>query len=483
MKKILTTLLSLAILLTAIPLTLTSCSGATILNGMKGDAQAMYFFYQVNKKAGKADSKKVEQTLYMKVDLDNTDYEQTTTATMTTIGKGKNMTALTQVVSHSIVNKSNTYTYNDYGYADGMMFQYNRELGAESKIKSPISVREYERFVAEQNQDGGEIIVGNGYSETMTCVQNEDKTWTATYEGFTEAGMVAFYKMLAGVEQMVTADHALADVRMTVNADRELYLSSISIEYLFEKNPEADTAVPEVRIDYKYEGWNNTVLAEPYDLSEFTEVEDVRYVERFLNALRDRETAESGSFEVRTTANVQYGKQAENTDNTQTVTFDSGDGYAFTVKTTRSNYDYTSAYRNGELTSEVRNHTSGNLVESTTERIRDYEAQSLVQQMMNSENIRGVDIVGAELTDRRDGVYRFTLGESVRKNLNSQYKSMYGSNIDTFNGYIDATVADGVLKSYVYNVDATLKINNETLTISIRMTVTFDTAASNLETV
>ena len=27
--------------------------------------------------------------------------------------------------------------YNDYGYADGMMFLYNRELGAESKIKSP----------------------------------------------------------------------------------------------------------------------------------------------------------------------------------------------------------------------------------------------------------------------------------------------------------------------------------------------------------
>ena len=483
MKKIITALVSLIILVVALPLAMTSCSGVTLLNSMKGDAQAMYFFYQVNKKASKADSKTMEQTLYMKVDLGNTDYEQTTTATVTTIGKGKKMTALTQVMSHTLVNKSNTYTYNDYGYADGMMFLYNRELGAESKIKSPMSVKEYERFVAEQNQEGGEIIVGKGYSETMTCTRNEDKTWTATYESFTEEGMIPFYRMLAGVEEMVTVDHPLTDVRMTVTADQDLYLSAISIEYLFEENPEADSAVPEVRIDYKYEGWNNTVLAEPYDLSEFTEVEDVRYVERFLGALQDRETAESGTFEVVTSASVQYGSQRENTDNVQSVTFDSNDGYTFSTKTTRSNYDYTSTYRDGKLTSEVRNHTSGNLVESTTDRIRDYEARALVQQLMNSENLRGLDIVDATLIDRKEGTYRFALGESVRKKLNSQYKSTYGANIDTFDGYVDATVVDGVLKSYVYKVDTTLKINNQTLTISVNMTVTFDKLQENGETV
>ena len=473
MKKIIIALLSLVLLVTAVSLTMTSCSKGLLLRTMRGDAKATYFFAVVNENAARADSFTMEQTMLLDMEVNGMDYEQTTVATVTNIGRDEDMSTLTQTVTEVVVNNIRTVSYNDYGYADGVMFLYSREEGSESKLKSPITVEEYEGFIAEQNHGEPGITVGEGYSDTMTCVQNSDKTWTATYENFTEEGMIPFYRMLAGVEYMVTADHTLSDVRLTCTADEKLYLVELTVEYLFEENPEAETEVPEVRIDYRYDGWNHTVLAEPYDVTYFHEVEDVRYVERFLKALRDRETAEAGSFDVKSEATAQYGNRQETEQTNQKVTFNTVDGYRFTLDSTQLGSDIRITYQDGRMTTSVYDSDTGELLETETDRMPDYEAQATVQQLMNNLSIRGLDIVDVKLTDGEKGIYRYDLGSSVRRRLDEQYYGLYGAHLDSFSGYIEATIVDGKLVSYTFDVYCSLELNHQNLSITTRATVTF----------
>ena len=475
--------LLLTALLSALACTLTSCGGTLRLHFLKGEEQAMYLFSTVNENAARATSCTVEQVLYLKLTLNGVDYEQSTTANVTSFGQGEDMTSVTRITREMTVGGTHTVAHNDYGYIDGMIFSCHREGDAVSKIKSLATAAEYESFTAEQNQDEPEIAVGEDYANTMSCRKNSDGTWTATFEDFTDTGMASFWDMLSGVESMVTAEHAISNVRMTCTADKALNLSSISIEYIFEENPEAESPVPVVRMDFRYSDWDKVSESELYDLSDFTEVDDIRYVERFLDALEDRQTAESGSLTVVNEMTASSGENTQRQNAAQIVAFDNSDGYRFTAKTIRATYDTIVTYRDGTLTSEVRDHKTGSLVNRQEESFRDYEAQTAIQQFMNGEDVSGIDLVSASMVSATKDLYRFNLGESVKNKLNSRYQSTYGRPIDTFDGYVEATIKDGKLESYTYVTTVTLTVGNLPMTVTSSTSVTFDTPVEGGEVV
>lgn len=483
MKKSFVKLMILAVLATVASLTLASCSRSLILFGMGESARAEYFYTAMERTAGKAASSSMKQTMSLIMELNGMDYEQTSEATITYIGEKEDFTYLEETVTTVRTDVETTMIYQDKGYADGMMFLYSREGGMQSRMKSPITPEEYNAFKTEMNADNPKILVGDDYCETMTCRQNEDKTWTATYEGFTEEGMKPFYAMLEGIEYAVTDEHKLVDVKMTCTADKDLYPIQTRIEYVFEEAEGAKSSVPEVTVQTDYEGWNNTVLAEPYDISKFTEVEDLRQVDLFLDALRDRETAESGAFKVDTRASSSFGDQYENITRIQEVTFQNYDGYRFTMDYRDGGYDYHATYRDGELTTVVTDQKTGDEVNRKTVSVRPYEAQATIQNLMDSESISALDIIDAELRNEEEGIYKFTLGGAVRKELNEQYKTAYGTDLDSFRGHINATIQDGKLQSYTYFINTTLTINGSTLNVSMSMTVTFTDVAEDGEAV
>jgi hypothetical protein len=61
--------------------------------------------------------------------------------------------------------------------------------------------------------------------------------------------------------------------------------------------------------------------------------------------------------------------------------------------------------------------------------------------------------------------------------VNDHYVSAYGTGIESFEGYVEATmtVDDGELKGYVYVVTVTMKLGDTAMTVTTRTTVTFDT--------
>ena len=471
MKKLLIRLLAVTLLLTAVALPLTSCTQTSRLLGMEGDERAEYFYSLINSKASFAASGYMEQTMSMKLDIGDVTYEQVTEGGITFVAEKDDFSYLEQVTTTVWTGGEKITSTEDRGYAKGMMFAYYKEGGDVTRLKSPITPEEYNEFQAELNAGEPEVKIGKDYSERMSCERGEDKTWTAVYEGFTEEGLKPFLAMLDGIEYTVMADHALTDVRLTYTADADLNMTSRVIEYVFEENKDADTRVPEITIESTYSGWNNTILEE-YDLSRFTEVEDLRHMDRFLKALRDRTTAEFGSFTVTTDASALYDGENEKTRTEQKVTYKNVNDFEFSLSFGEEGYDYKMDYKKGNCKTVIRDE-KGKVVHSETTPMTDAEAQGTVVQLMNSESISGVDLADIKVVDAEEGIYRFELSDAVKTSLNEQYELVYGTKARDFNGSLEVTVKDGKLMSYTYHVYSTLMLEGKILSVNVDMTVTF----------
>ena len=479
MKRILTLLLAAAMLF-ALALPMTSCSAAARLSRMDEAERAAYFYEVTDRNANYSRSGSYDQTMVLDATLNGVAYKQTTTATVTFISSRTDVTYLEQAKTVVDVVGGGTVIYSDSGYIDGMMFSYSKEGKNETKLKSPISVDDYAAFRQYQNASAPLVAVGEGLSETMTCQQNEDGTWTATYEGFTEEGMAPFLYMLRGVDYMVTAEHSITDVRMTINADAKLNLTSSRIEFIFEAKSKTSTPTPVVYMENKYNGWNNTTLSDPYDLSEFTEVDDLRAVDVFLEALLERECAESGAFDVKVVTTAKGSGYDDTVINRQKISFSSEGGYRFDYEYDKDGYDYKIGYRNGNMS--VRIYEDGEKVHSETVDMTDAEARGTVAHLVDPENISSEGIGNVEIVDAEQGIVRFELSDAFENAYKEDYE-LSGMTLTAFNGYCEATLAEGILTRYRYHMEMTIRIEGQTVKTTVDMTITFTDADSGAETV
>lgn len=469
MKRILTLLLAAALFL-GLALPMTSCSAAARLSRMEEPERADYFYRVTDRNMTFAQSGAYDQTMVLDATMNGVAYKQTTTATVTFIGTRDSLTYLEQAKTTVDVVGGGTVIYTDSGYTDGMMFKYSKEGKNETKLKAPISLEDYSAFRQYQNGGAPTVAVGEGVCETMTCKENQDGTWTATYEGFTEEGMKPFLYMLRGVEYMVTAEHAIADVRMTLTADEKLYLTSSKIEFIFEENPTSKAPLPVVTMENKYRGWNDTALSAAYDLSGFTEVEDLRAIDVFTEALLERSTAESGAFDVKVVTTANSSGHNNTVTNKQKITFSSEDGFSFKYDYDQDGLDYKTAYKDGEISVKV--YEKGKQVHSVEQEMTDAQARATVTQLMDPEGINAQSFCDVQIVDAEGGVVRFALSKSFENSYKEQYE-MSGMTMTAFEGYCEATLAEGVLTEYRYHMEMTLRVDGQTVKTKVNMTITF----------
>lgn len=483
MKKYVARLLVLAMLLTLAVLPLSSCSEVEKFARLEGDERAVTFYQMMETKTNEATSAQAVQKMSMKLDIGEMAYEQITDGSSTYIKNGDELTYLEQTTSTVWVGGEKIVTYEDEGYMNGMMFTYIKEDGVETKLKSPITAAEYEAFRDKQAEDVPDTYVGEGYCTDMTCEQAEDGTWTAVYQGFTEEGMKPFTYYLRSIETAVNAEHTLKDVRMTVTADAELTPVSMIMEYVFEEKENAETRVPNIKLETYFYGLNNTVLVDTYDISDFKELEDLRIIEDFLSAMQDREEAESGAFSVTTKSSGSYSGESVTETSVQNVTFKNHDGYEFTLDFEEEGYLFSTSYKKGSMTVTVREEKTGEKVHSESTDLTDFEAQATVQQLMNPVTVSTLDIVGATVTDAEKGIYTFNLGDSVKNEFSEEYEETYGAPVKNFKGHIEATMVDGELTEYTYHVYTTLSMEGITLTVTVDVTIVFSDLVEGGETV
>ena len=448
MKKFLTLLLSVGMLL-SFALPLTACSVSSRLKRMDENKRAVCFYELINEKKDAAISRSEERKYDLKTEIDDFPYEQTKKVTATFVWKDGEDSVVEKTVNTVWAEGERTVTYTDEGYMNGVMFVSNRKGEAESGLKSRISNEEYHAF-RHASKDAPRVLVGENDCTAMTCRQNKDGTWTASYEGFTEAGLEPFLYMLRGVDYLVIAEHDVTNVRMTVNADAKLYPTSVKIEYVFGKSTASDSAVPAVTLETFYRGWNETAPTEDYDLSDFTEVEDLPLVYKFMSALGERMVAESGTYsyslhQITVADGVSSGREFV-TD----ITFDTVAG-AFSLEMISNGIDWDNrsyftrlAYHDGTKYAETEQ--NGEVTETP---MTDNEARSVLISRLSIPSYEAFDISRTEAPDGAAGKYRLYFGEQMRSIYAETYADA-GGELKVFESYVDIVMDGDVLIECTY---------------------------------
>ncbi len=454
MKKIITILLT-AILFTSLVLPLASCSESSRLNRMDEAERAVAFYEMVEENGNKATSLSVKQSLYLKLDIGDVAYEQLNEGVSTYEDKDGEISMLEQTTTTVWVGGEKTVTYTDEGYMNGMMFTYNKEGKAVSKLKSPITWEEYEAFRDNQMEDVPEIGVGEGFCTTMTCKQGDDGIWTATYEGFTELGMKYFRYIVKGLETAIEAEHTLKDVRLTYVADKDLTPLSQKMEFIFDEKEGAETRVPVITAEMEITGLNNTVFSEEYDISDFTEVEDLRIIRRFADALEDRMTADCGTYTYTHHQTTVSDGEITGRDYVTDIRFDTIKG-RFSLDMTSEGTEWNNeaffsqyVYYDGIWRAKEKDRQTGEILVNEESPMTDSEARSVLVSRLIISEYYAFDIISTEVLDETAGKYRLYFGEQMRSRYAETYENS-GGKLTVFESYVDVILDGNVLNEYTY---------------------------------
>ena len=157
----------------------------------------------------------------------------------------------------------------------------------------------------------------------------------------------------------------------------------------------------------------------------------------------------------------------------QDVTFKNRDGMELTISYEQEGYLYSMVYRDGSLRTVVKEKKSGTKVADETTPMTNSEAQATISQLMNSEQIGGIDLADVQVLDAEAGKYRFKLSEAVGTGLAEVWEAALGGKQTEFNGYLEATVKDGVLMQYKYHVFCNVKVEKQAVYVNVDLTVEF----------
>ena len=416
---------------------------------MDENKRAVCFYELINEKKDAAISRSEERKYDLKTEIDGFPYEQTKKVTSTFVSKDGEDSVVEKTVNTVWAEGDRTVTYTDEGYMNGVMFVSNRKGEAESGLKSRISNEEYHAF-RHSSKDAPRVLVGENYCTAMTCRQNKDGTWTASYEGFTEAGLKPFLYMLRGVDYLVIAEYDVTGVRMTVNADAKLYPTSVKIEFVFEESTGSDSSVPAVTLETVYRGWNETAPTEDYDLADFTEVENLPLVYKFMSALGERMVAESGTYSYSLHQTTVADGVSSGREFVTDITFDTVAG-AFSLEMISNGIDWDnqsyftrSAYHDGTMY--VETEKNGEVTETP---MTDGEARSVLISCLSIPSYDAFDISRTEAPDGAAGKYRLYFGEQMRSIYADTYADA-GGELKVFESYVDIVMDGDVLIECTY---------------------------------
>ena len=432
-----------------------------MLKVLKGEAKAEYLMELSNKKMDEADSYKMEQNTFIKFELDNVLMEQKNTLSLTCVDDGETYFREEKNKSEMWVGDAEkTVWYRDVGYSDGMMFTQYQTDSEKNRLKSPISEEDFRAWLEQRSDDVPEPSVTEDTCKTITCMQSEDGAWTITCEDFTEEGLEPFRYLIREMEQAFTEEYDITDVHMTATLDKDFYPASIAMEYEFTEKDNATARMPELSVKATYGSWNSVTEEEAVrKLGAYDEVEDIRLIEKFLTTLSDRKSAQSGSFTAATNVIASYEGEEFRSETIQDVTFTGGEDYTYTLDYAEDGSVYDIDYKNGKLTTRVTDQGSGILKDKKTEDMSRGTAQLTVNQLMDPETFSGLDFESVTCVDAEAGIYRFGMSSAYRKEMAKVMEESFEGAIKDMEGYVEAVIVDGVLKSYTCHVDVTVGLS------------------------
>ena len=336
-------------------------------------------------------------------------------------------------------------------FYDGKMFIWNEQTDPSKttgdlvqRLYSPLTKEEFSQYLENKTDD---LDIDYNACVNSTFVQNEDKSWTLTYSGYTKKV----------IEEVVEAfgdelfEDEIVDMEITIQANKDFTVKEIVINMVFE-----DSATSSFQIRQQYSKYDEaTAVTDTLDTNVYTEIADCRLLKDFEDMLEDLEEAENGSFvlDLNQSLTIQRPSGKQDTSETDTVRYGKKDGkYFYTVQASYDGADIGISYENGKQTVTVGG--GSQTVDQTEE-----EAKAFIDGLINTASYDSIRVSGIQKVS--DGVYKIRCAKPSA-DLYQPVMSSLGIHDPDVSQTITISVDDGKITK----IESTLEAKGENMTYS-----------------
>lgn len=281
-------------------------------------------------------------------------------------------------------------------YHDGTMYMANSVDTYDQKFCSGMTFAEYKE---EKTGDLTEDISIIDCTEAAFS-KSEDGLWKLECSGYTKKTINKVLGSMELPDDQLGA--SIEDMRVALVADKDFHAQKIELSLVF---TEAEgEPLPEFSIVAQYSRFNTAVFDSALlKTEEFTQVDDVRILEKVEDALEERQAATSGKFTLELNSTSELMGHAESSSEKDSVSYGKENGaYYYDITAELNGQQFTMQYRNGLQTV-----TSGG--ESQTAAQAETDAKAFIDGLIDSAKYNPMAVTAIEKKD--EGVYLFHVAQ------------------------------------------------------------------------
>ena len=332
------------------------------------------------------------------------------------------------------------------GFVNGKSIQYYKSEEILQRLWSEMSKEEYlASRQDEQNDLMPDLEKLEGSEAETSCTYEKGEGWTIQFKNFDETAVEELMKLFGGKESLIGAEE-IDSLSFCFRIGEDLAPLSFSVELVGEKPEFEDPAT--ITISATYRDINETEIEE-IDLSEYTEVDDIRVLDSFSKALEDAGNREEGHF--RLSIHQDYKLEFADTEMSEEdfVNFYQKDGkYSYEIKAKLASGNVFIYYEDGKK--QALSSGKANTTESDDETEKAF-IEGLIDQGgfdLNRNRVSDITVKNAE-----DGVYELVVENPYFSGMPS-LEALVGAYADDTKGIYTVTIRDEALIEYTYSFEA-----------------------------
>ena len=294
------------------------------------------------------------------------------------------------------------------GFQNDKMYTGYDQASDSSYLYSEISRKDYTEHMEEMEllTDFEFDITQNNCSD-ISCVTNNDKTVTASFKSFTDAGMEQFFELLDTDPETFGDLLEVDDFELTLTVDKKLRPKTLRLDILFDVSEDYVGEDPSMYLEMTFD-LDGVEAPEDLDLSEYEQVEDLRLVDRVEKQLEEMVDQEEGYFSTKVVQKVTSGNQSQyETTLYNGVYRTEDDTYTHEIKVT----DGDTIYKTGKLVYEDGKQEAFGIVAELEKSMSDYEAKAFLASLLNPADFDSSVVSNITPDEETEGVYLISLAD------------------------------------------------------------------------
>ena len=331
------------------------------------------------------------------------------------------------------------------GYANGNMFESSREVVSneisEYKIRTPLSASEYISYskAVNESSDFFNIALTEANCHSISCKENADGSFTATFSDFTASGMKEIDDTFGG---MFLFDDEIDGATLKLTVDKDLLPKNVQFETSYKNN--SDTTIS---FDIDYVDFNATSATE-MNFDGYKVIKDMRLIGLTKQAMDNAFTNKSTKFDYAGTLEVlQNGSPVVEQGNNYKFSFaNTANGFEFEYDGTSSEGKDSGHYKDGSFVDTDTSNGAGTPVE-----LSENLARQLMKPYLDPASL-SADIL--EDAERSGNECLFTIKDpnlSQFENL-IYYMGAEEDDVDIKQATLSVKLRNGNFESYVYKL-------------------------------